>query len=229
MTENRKPNAPPMKTTPPPSPHFAGTLFVVSAPSGAGKTTLVHRLIASDPHIRLSVSYTTRAPRPGEQNGIHYHFVTSEQFRAMVASGAFLEWAEVHGNCYGTARAWVETELAAGRDVLLEIDWQGARQIKAHFPSCVTIFILPPSFAELEARLRKRASDTDAVIAKRLANAHEELRHIHEFEYAIINDSLETATQELIAVVTAERCRTAKQAARHRKLFSEIAALTPIH
>jgi guanylate kinase len=212
-----------------PTIHFAGTLFVVSAPSGAGKTTLVHRLIASDPLLRLSVSYTTRAPRPGEQNGVHYHFVSPAQFRTMVENGAFLEWAEVHGNYYGTARAWVEAELTAGRDVLLEIDWQGARQIKARFPACVTIFILPPSFAELEARLRKRASDSDAVIAKRLANAHEELRHVHEFEYAIINDRLDVATQELIAVVTAERCRTAKQAARHRKLFSEIAALTPTH
>lgn len=212
-----------------PTIHFAGTLFVVSAPSGAGKTTLVHRLIESDPLLRLSVSYTTRAPRPGEQNGVHYHFVSPAQFRTMVENGAFLEWAEVHGNYYGTARAWVEAELAAGRDVLLEIDWQGARQIKARFPACVTIFILPPSFAELEARLRKRASDSDAVIAKRLANAHEELRHVHEFEYVIINDRLDVATQELIAVVTAERCRTAKQAARHRKLFSEIAALTPTH
>lgn len=212
-----------------PTIHFAGTLFVVSAPSGAGKTTLVHRLIESDPLLRLSVSYTTRAPRPGEQNGVHYHFVSPAQFRTMVENGAFLEWAEVHGNYYGTARAWVEAELAAGRDVVLEIDWQGARQIKARFPACVTIFILPPSFAELEARLRKRASDSDAVIAKRLANAHEELRHVHEFEYAIINDCLDVATQELIAVVTAERCRTAKQAARHRKLFSEIAALSPTH
>lgn len=212
-----------------PTIHFAGTLFVVSAPSGAGKTTLVHRLIESDPLLRLSVSYTTRAPRPGEQNGVHYHFVSPAQFRTMVENGAFLEWAEVHGNYYGTARAWVEAELTAGHDVLLEIDWQGARQIKARFPACVTIFILPPSFAELEARLRKRASDSDAVIAKRLANAHEELRHVHEFEYVIINDRLDVATQELIAVVTAERCRTAKQAARHRKLFSEIAALSPTH
>ena len=212
-----------------PTIHFAGTLFVVSAPSGAGKTTLVHRLVESDPLLRLSVSYTTRAPRPGEQNGVHYHFVSPAQFRTMVENGAFLEWAEVHGNCYGTARVWVEAELTAGRDVLLEIDWQGARQIKARFPACVTIFILPPSFAELEARLRKRASDSDAVIAKRLANAHEELRHVHEFEYVIINDRLDVATQELIAVVTAERCRTAKQAARHRKLFSEIAALSPTH
>ena len=212
-----------------PTIHFAGTLFVVSAPSGAGKTTLVHRLIESDPLLRLSVSYTTRAPRPGEQNGVHYHFVSPAQFRTMVENGAFLEWAEVHGNYYGTARVWVEAELTAGRNVLLEIDWQGARQIKARFPACVTIFILPPSFAELEARLRKRASDSDAVIAKRLANAHEELRHVHEFEYVIINDRLDVATQELIAVVTAERCRTAKQAARHRKLFSEIAALSPTH
>lgn len=212
-----------------PTIHFAGTLFVVSAPSGAGKTTLVHRLIESDPLLRLSVSYTTRPPRPGEQNGVHYHFVSPAQFRTMVENGAFLEWAEVHGNYYGTARAWVEAELTAGHDVLLEIDWQGARQIKARFPACVTIFILPPSFAELEARLRKRASDSDAVIAKRLANAHEELRHVHEFEYVIINDRLDVATQELIAVVTAERCRTAKQAARHRKLFSEIAALSPTH
>ncbi|MBW7656148.1 guanylate kinase [Hydrogenophilus thermoluteolus] len=218
-----------MNTTTNPTVNFAGTLFVVSAPSGAGKTTLVHRLVESDPLLRLSVSYTTRAPRPGEQNGVHYHFVSPAQFRTMVENGAFLEWAEVHGNCYGTARAWVEAELAAGRDVLLEIDWQGARQIKARFPACVTIFILPPSFAELEARLRKRASDSDTVIAKRLANAHEELRHVHEFEYVIINDRLDVATQELIAVVTAERCRTAKQAARHRKLFSEIAALSPTH
>ncbi|GAB6050977.1 guanylate kinase [Hydrogenophilus islandicus] len=215
-------------TAPPnPAPASAGSLFVITAPSGAGKTTLVHRLIAHDPQLRLSVSYTTRPPRPGEIDGVHYHFVTPEQFRAMVAAEQFLEWAEVHGNCYGTGRSWVETELAAGRDVLLEIDWQGARQVKARFPALVSIFILPPSFAELEARLRKRASDSDAVIARRLANAREELRHVDEFDYAIINDSLETATEQLRAVVSAERCRTAKQRARHPALFAELARCTP--
>lgn len=202
---------------------YPGTLFVVSAPSGAGKTTLVARLIAHDPQVRLSVSYTTRPPRPGEIDGVHYHFVTPAAFQRLVAEGAFLEWAEVHGNCYGTARAWVEQELAAGRDVLLEIDWQGARQVKAHFPALVSIFILPPSFAELEARLRRRGTDSEAVIAQRLANAREELSHAPEFDYAIINDQLDAAAAALQAIVTAERCRTAKQAARHPQLFTEIA------
>ncbi len=202
---------------------YPGTLFVVSAPSGAGKTTLVHQLITNDPQVRLSISYTTRAPRPGEIDGVHYHFVTREQFQSLIDQGAFLEWAEVHGNAYGTNRAWVESELAAGRDVLLEIDWQGARQVKAVFPELVTIFILPPSFAELEARLRRRGTDSEAVIAQRLANARQELSHVGEFDYAIINDRIENATAHLQAVVAAERCRTVRQKVHHPALFAEIA------
>jgi len=204
---------------------YPGTLFVVSAPSGAGKTTLVHRLITNDPQVRLSVSYTTRAPRPGEIDGVHYHFITREQFQSLIDQGAFLEWAEVHGNAYGTGRAWVERELAAGRDVLLEIDWQGARQVKAVFPKLVTIFILPPSIAELQARLRRRGTDSEAVIAQRLANAHQELSHVDEFDYAIINDILDNAAAQLQAVVAAERCRTARQKVRHPALFAEITRL----
>ncbi len=203
-----------------------GALFIVAAPSGAGKTSLVRALAADDPAVRLSVSYTTRPPRPGEHDGEHYHFVTRERFQAMVAADAFLEWAEVHGNCYGTGREWVETQLAAGCDVILEIDWQGAQQVRGRFAGTVGIFVLPPSLAVLEARLRGRGTDSEAVIARRLANAREELRHVDEFDYVIVNDRFDAALADLKAIVRAQRCARRRQRVRFLTLFREIEECT---
>ena len=168
-----------------------GTLFVVAAPSGAGKSTLVNALLEREPSISLSISHTTRPPRPGEQYGRHYYFVERAEFEREVAEGVFLEHAEVHGNFYGTSRTTVAELLEQGRDVLLEIDWQGARQIRKSKPDCVSVFILPPSRAELERRLRGRGSDSAEVIARRLHNSREEIAHAHEFDYVIVNDRFE--------------------------------------
>ncbi|WP_334158571.1 guanylate kinase [Oryzomicrobium sp.] len=199
-----------------------GTLFVVAAPSGAGKTTLTRMLLQNDPGIRLSISYTTRAPRPGEENGTAYHFVDVPTFLAMVERKEFLEWAEVHGNYYGTSRVWIEQEIAAGRDVLLEIDWQGAQQVRRFFPACVGIFILPPSTAELARRLAGRGTDSEEVIARRLAAARDEMRHVGEFDYVIINNELQSAFADLQAVVRAARLSLERQRARHGALFTNL-------
>jgi guanylate kinase len=199
---------------------MAGNLFIVAAPSGAGKTTLVKMLLGRDAGIGLSVSYTTRAPRPGEQDGREYHFVDVPAFLAMRERGDFLESAEVHGNFYGTSRRWIAEQMAAGRDILLEIDWQGARQVRALFHDCIGIFVMPPSVAELERRLRGRGQDSEAVIARRLAAAMDEMRHLHEFDYVIINNKLPEAIEDLQAVVRAVRLRTAAQLDRHRALFA---------
>ncbi|HET6906733.1 MAG TPA: guanylate kinase [Rhodanobacteraceae bacterium] len=185
------------------SPH--GTLFIVSAPSGAGKSTLVNALLAREPGIALSISHTTRAPRPGEINGRQYHFVDRATFEAMVVRGEFLEHAEVFGNLYGTSLAGVRAQLAAGHDVLLEIDWQGAQQVRKAVPGCVSIFILPPSRAELERRLRARASDSEATIERRLAESREEMSHAHEFDCVIVNDAFDDALAQLQAIVHAVR------------------------
>ncbi|MDX9706228.1 MAG: guanylate kinase [Azospira sp.] len=201
---------------------MSGHLFIVSAPSGAGKTTLVRMLLANDSGIRLSISYTTRAPRPGEENGREYNFVDAETFRGMVERGEFLEWAEVHGNCYGTSRVWIEREMAAGRDVLLEIDWQGAQQVRRLFPAAIGVFILPPSLAELERRLTGRGTDSAEVIARRLAAAREEMRHVPEFGYVIINDDLPQALADLLSVVRASRLCLENQRVRHSRLFAEL-------
>lgn len=201
---------------------MSGHLFIVSAPSGAGKTTLVRMLLANDPGIRLSISYTTRAPRPGEADGREYNFVTPETFRGMVERGDFLEWAEVHGNCYGTSRPWIEAEMAAGRDVLLEIDWQGAQQVRKLFPSAIGVFVLPPSLAELERRLTGRGTDAAEVIARRLAAAQDEMRHVPEFDYVIINDELQRALADLLSVVRASRLRLESQRIRHSRLFEDL-------
>ncbi len=197
-----------------------GNLFIVSAPSGAGKTTLVKMLLERDSGIRLSVSHTTRAPRPGEADGREYHFIDVPTFLAMRERGDFLESAEVHGNCYGTSRRWIVEQMAAGQDILLEIDWQGAQQVRGLFHDSIGIFVLPPSLAELERRLRGRGQDSAEVIARRVAAALEEMRHVHEFDYVIINNKLPEAIEDLQTVVRAVRLRAASQLERHRVLFS---------
>ena len=189
---------------------MSGLLFVITAPSGAGKTSLIDALLKSDPDLRLSISYTTRPPRPGEQNGREYHFVDKATFEAMAAAGEFLESAEVHGNRYGTSRAVVRQLLAGGSDLILEIDWQGARQVRHSFPDCIGIFIVPPSLEELERRMRTRGQDSESVIGLRLANAREELTHSSEFEYAIINKDFDEARRDLQAIIRVERLRKAR-------------------
>lgn len=200
---------------------MSGQLFIVAAPSGAGKTTLVRLLLEQDP-VRLSVSHTTRAPRAGEVDGEAYHFVSVEQFKAMIAADAFLEWAEVHGNFYGTSKAGIRSELDAGRDVLLEIDWQGAQQVRQVFPDAVGIFILPPSMEALTERLTGRGTDAAEVIARRLAAAQAEMRHVGEFDYVIINDRLQQALVDLQSVVQASRLQCSVQQQRHAELFSRL-------
>lgn len=201
---------------------MSGHLYIVAAPSGAGKTTLVRLLLERDAGIRLSVSYTTRAPRAGEVDGTHYNFVDLPTFRAMVDAGQFLEWAEVHGNCYGTSKPWIEAEMAAGRDVLLEIDWQGAQQVRALFPAAIGVFILPPSLDELARRLGTRGTDSAETIALRLAAARTEMRHACEFDYVIINRELADALADLLSVVRASRLDWASQNERHSGLFASL-------
>ncbi len=201
-----------------------GTLFVVAAPSGAGKSTLVNALLEREPAISLSISHTTRPPRPGEQYGRHYYFVERTEFEREIAEGIFLEHAEVHGNLYGTSRKTVSDLLCQGRDVLLEIDWQGARQIRKSKPDCVTVFILPPSRVELERRLRGRGSDSAEVIERRLHNSREEIAHAHEFDYIIVNDSFEDALGDLQAIVRAVRQRSQLQWRRHEALIADLLA-----
>jgi guanylate kinase len=182
-----------------------GKLFVITAPSGAGKSSLIKALLEDEPGLRLSISYTTRRPRPGEQDGREYHFIDEPTFLAMQARGDFLESAEVHGNRYGTANTTIRETLDRGHDLILEIDWQGARQVRALYPECVGIFVLPPSMAELERRLRARGQDAEAVIQRRLANAQAEMAHASEFKYAIINKDFNTARSELARIVRGER------------------------
>ena len=197
-----------------------GSLFVIAAPSGAGKTTLTRMALAQNPRLALSVSTTTRAPRPGEENGVHYHFVSVETFKQMQAAGDFLESAEVHGNFYGTSRQGIEALLTADRDVILEIDWQGAQQVRRVYPESVGVFILPPSFDVLETRLQGRGQDSADIIARRVANAREELAHLNEFPYVIINENLEEALAELLAVFAAARVRLENQSHRHSSLIA---------
>ncbi|HRF31130.1 MAG: guanylate kinase [Azonexus sp.] len=201
---------------------MSGNLFVVAAPSGAGKTTLVRLLLEQESRVHLSISYTTRGPRPGEENGREYHFVDNVEFQAMIARHEFLEWAEVHGNFYGTSQKWIADQLAAGHDVLLEIDWQGAQQVRKLFPQAIGIFILPPSMEELTRRLTGRGTDSADVIARRLAAAQAEMRHVGEFDYVIINDQLAQALEELRAVVRASRLSFGVQRVRHAALFERL-------
>jgi guanylate kinase len=203
-------------------PALAGSLFIVAAPSGAGKSTLVNALLAEEPGIKLSISTTTRAPRPGETHGKEYFFTSADDFVARADAGEFLEWAEVHGNYYGTSRLIVEQEMKTGTDILLEIDWQGARQVRKQFPTAAGIFILPPSIAALEERLYKRGQDEPHVITKRLLAAGGEIAHAPEFEYAIINEEFNVALSEMRAIVRATRARFPQQAARNASLFAQL-------
>ncbi|MGQ4661490.1 guanylate kinase [Lysobacter sp. F6437] len=201
-----------------------GTLYIVAAPSGAGKSSLVNAVLARDPNIRLSISFTSRAPRPGERHAEHYHFVDEAEFERMVEAGDFFEHARVHGDWKGTARQSVEPQLASGKDVLLEIDWQGARQVRAKVPGAVSVFILPPSRNALEQRMRSRGQDSEAVIAQRLAAAREEMSHYGEFDYVIVNEHFAVAVEEMCAIFTASRLRREAQVARHGKLITTLLA-----
>ncbi len=203
---------------------MSGTLFVLSAPSGAGKTSLVKALLQSTAGLVVSVSHTTRPMRPGEADGVNYHFVNVERFKAMLDDCDFLEHAEVFGNYYGTSRRQVESTLRAGQDVLLEIDWQGAQQIRKLFPDAVTVFILPPSREALESRLRGRGQDSDEVIARRLAAAREEMSHYVEYDFVVINDQFPTALADLEAIVGTQRLRIDRQSQQHNALISALLA-----
>jgi guanylate kinase len=200
---------------------MAGNLFVVVAPSGAGKTSLVNALLAKEPNIKLSISYTTRAPRAGETNGRDYHFVDRPAFEKMIAADDFLEHASVYGNYYGTSRRWIERELDGDHDVLLEIDWQGAAQLRGLFPHMVGIFILPPSLAELRKRLESRGKDSPETIAKRMSSAREDISHVLEFEYIIVNERFEAALTDLESIVRAARLSRAQQAVRLASRLAE--------
>ena len=206
-------------THPPPA---SGCLFVLAAPSGGGKTSLVRELLIREPGIRLSVSYTTRPPRPGEQDGVHYHFVDEAKFEALKKAGELLEHAYVHGNWYATSATWLKQQIAEGHDVLLEIDWQGAAQVRRIIPSSVLIFILPPTLASLKERLERRGQDSDDVIARRLEAAREEMRHCGEFDYVIMNQDFARAVDDLSAIVRAARLTAPRQQIRHARLIAEL-------
>lgn len=199
-----------------------GNLFIVAAASGTGKTSLLSALLQTDGHMRLSVSYTTRKPRPGEADGVHYHFVDEAQFLRMLGEGEFLEAAEVHGARYGTSQRRVEETLKAGDDLILEIDWQGAQQVRKQLPEAVGIFILPPSIDTLAHRLAYRGQDSMEVIARRLAAAREEISHVVEFDYVIINDNFQTALDDLRAVIRSQRLKRDKQLLEHQDLLNSI-------
>ncbi len=201
---------------------YPGNLFMVVAPSGAGKSTLVNALLAEDPAIRLSVSYTTRDPRPSESNGVQYHFVSVEEFMERHKQGEFLESAEVHGNYYATSELWIQDQMKMGHDVLLEIDWQGAQQVKKQFRNAVEIFILPPSLDALEDRLKKRGQDSEKVIVRRLLAAGNEMAHASEAEYVVINENFDRALTELRCLVTATRLCFTSQYARKTQLFVDL-------
>lgn len=201
---------------------MSGNLFIVSAPSGAGKTSLVTALLNINKQIDLSVSYTTRAPRPGETNGVDYHFVTREQFTEMAKHGDFLESAEVYGNFYGTSQSWISQQNGMGKDILLEIDWQGAAQVRSKFPDSIGIFILPPSLEALESRLHGRKQDSAEIIFKRLQAAREDISHVAEFDYVIINDQLDVALHQLNAVVVAAGLRRNRQLTRQANLINQL-------
>lgn len=205
-----------------------GTLYIISAPSGGGKTSLVEALVSTTSNIFVSVSHTTRSIRPGEQDGVNYFFIQEAEFTQRVNQHQFLEHAEVFGNLYGTSKEWVESQLAEGRDVILEIDWQGARQVKWMLPESLGIFILPPSLPALQNRLQRRGQDAPEVIARRMQQATIEMSHYHEYEFVIVNDDFERALQDLRAIILAERLKLKHQQLRHAGLIEELVAeLTP--
>ena len=201
---------------------FIGTLFIFSAPSGAGKTSLVSQLLSCTEHIGVSVSHTTRAPRPGEIDGVNYHFTNKDEFVRMAGEGAFLEHAQVFDNYYGTSQEWVESELQAGRDVILEIDWQGAQQVRRLIPDAVTVFIAPPSIEALRERLQKRGQDDEATIERRMRDARDEMSHFVEYDYLIINDNFDDTLQELRSIVIARRHRLIAQQVRHADTLTKL-------
>ena len=204
------------------TPAYQGSMLMIVAPSGAGKSSLVDALLKSDPSLKLSLSTTTRAPRPGEVDGVNYRFVTKEVFIAERDQGQFLEWAEVHGHFYGTSRTWIESQMLSGSDVMLEIDWQGAQQIRKLIPSVQWIFIFPPSIKALEERLRKRGQDDEATIERRVAAAHIELQHAHEANYIVINDLFDQALVELENIIAASRLRSGPVMARNPALVRRL-------
>ena len=199
---------------------MTGNMFVVCAPSGAGKTSLVAELLRRDRNARLSVSHTTRAPRPGEQDGRDYHFVSRSAFGSMIERGEFLESAEVHGNLYGTSQGWIDHQRRNDVDIVLEIDWQGAQQVRRLVPEVIGIFVLPPSLASLRRRLNDRGQDSGAVIERRLEAARGEIAHLAEFDYVIVNNNFDDAVEDLVSVVRAARLRTAPQVSRHSDLIN---------
>ena len=203
-----------------------GNLYILSAPSGAGKSSLINALLADLPRneVRLSISHTTRNPRPAEEDGVHYYFTTHAEFEALIEKDHFLEWAEVFGNYYGTSLPMIEKSLEQGVDVFLDIDWQGARQIRQKVPNVKTIFILPPSREELKNRLVGRGQDSEETIAKRMAEAESEMSHYNEFDYVIVNDDFQQALAELKAILTAERLKLVSQEIRHKALIEQLLA-----
>ena len=207
------------------APPASGCLFVLAAPSGGGKTSLVKALLEREPGMRLSVSYTTRPPRPGEVDSVDYHFVDEPTFMALKDKGEFLEHAFVHGNWYATSATWLSNEVHAGHDVLLEIDWQGARQVRNLIPGSVLVFILPPTLQSLEERLNKRGQDTPEVIARRMEAAREEMRHCGEFDYVIMNQDFARAVDDLSVIVRAARLAAPRQQVRHATLIADLLKL----
>ncbi|GAA62245.1 guanylate kinase [Pseudoalteromonas sp. BSi20311] len=202
--------------------HSRGNLFILSAPSGAGKSSLINALLKKHADMKVSVSHTTRAPRPGENNAEHYHFVSVDEFKALIAKDDFFEWAQVFDNYYGTSKQAIEEQLAAGIDVFLDIDWQGARQVREIMDDVKTIFILPPSKQELEQRLNNRGQDSAEIIAGRMAQAQSETSHFNEYDYVVVNDDFDTALSDLETIVIAQRLTLKAQVARHQTLINEL-------
>ncbi|GAA66067.1 MULTISPECIES: guanylate kinase [Pseudoalteromonas] len=199
-----------------------GNLFILSAPSGAGKSSLINALLKKHADMKVSVSHTTRAPRPGEENGVHYHFVSTDEFKALIAKDDFFEWAQVFDNYYGTSKQAIESQLDAGIDVFLDIDWQGAQQVRKIMPSVQTIFILPPSKEELEQRLNNRGQDSAEVIASRMAKAQSETSHYNEYDFVIVNDDFESALADIEMIVMAQRLTLKAQEDRHQVLLNSL-------
>ncbi|WP_024852095.1 guanylate kinase [Hydrogenovibrio kuenenii] len=201
---------------------MTGSLYIISAPSGAGKSSLVSKLLERDQHIQVSVSTTTRQARPGEEDGVNYFFVTVDAFKQKIEQNDFLEYAEVFDNFYGTSKSIVESKLSEGKDVILEIDWQGARQVKSLFPNAISIFILPPSLSELNKRLKGRGTDSEEVITSRMSKAVSEMSHFDEFDYVVINNHFETALMELHSIFLANRLRRHIQRQKHQNMINEL-------